>query len=216
LRLIPWGVESDIFKPIPYDSNLTREEFGISPKSKIILCPRGISKVYNIDIVLEAFRQLIHINRDLILILLHYNVDKDYLLELEGIIHRYHIDNNILWLPTQDSHKSMARLYRLADIMISIPSSEGYGFSVYEAIACDCPTIISDLQLFDGKLEHKINTIKVPIRDIHSTREALNILLNNPKLRNQIRSKARELINEESVKRRINLTQQLYEDVIHL
>ena len=52
LNLIPWGVETDIFKPVPDDRLATRRRFGIDSDAKIILSPRGISNLYNIDVLI--------------------------------------------------------------------------------------------------------------------------------------------------------------------
>lgn len=215
IRLIPWGVERDIFKPSPNDRVITRRELGISPKSKILLSPRGISQIYNIGIILEAFRELLSENQNLILILLKYNVDEDYLSELTDKIEQYQIDKFVRWIPAQKSHESMARLYRLADVTISIPSSEGYGLSVYEAISCGCATVITDLPVFEDELEDTTHTLKVPVGDPYATYNAIQNLLKNSQLKNSIQENSQTLINIEGIGTRFKLISQLYMDFVN-
>jgi glycosyltransferase involved in cell wall biosynthesis len=210
LHMIPWGIETGVFRPTPDDRLLTRGQLGIDQDAKVVFCPRAIAPLYNLDIVLEAFNAAQSQIREARLLLLHYNVDPRYREALERKISAYGLDDTVLWLPTQRAAPDMARLYRASDIVVSIPSSEGYGLTVYEAMAAGCPTLISDLPIFSEELIHGLHTMKVAVRDRAQTSKTLLDLLANPELRQELRQNALGLCTWKNVQRRIELIDSLY------
>ena len=214
LHLIPWGVETSIFKPTPDDRFATRKRLGLPLNAKIIFSPRGINRIYNLDVLIEAVSSIITQAPDLQLVLLEYNVDATYLAQLKQKILSYNLKSFVYWLPAVRTHAEMAQLYRMADVTVSIPMSEGYGFTVYEAIASGCPTIISDLPVFEGGLENGIHTIKVPVQDTDSTSQALLNLLTSDTLHFSLRRNALEICKTKSATTRIEQTKILYQTVM--
>ena len=108
----------------------------------------------------------------------------------------------------------MARLYRMADGVISVPSSEGYGFTVFEALACGCPTIISDLPIFASELIKGVHTLKVPVRDAAALANAVQNLLTDARLRHELRANGQLLTRNMSTQQRVQQTLDLYQALI--
>ena len=213
LHLIPWGVETDIFSPSPQDQMATRLEFGIGQKEQVIFCPRGVRPVYNHDILIRAVAALPqHINRPTICFL-DFNSAADYKAELQQIIESNGVTSSVRWLPPQANAEAMARLYRMADAVVSIPSSEGYGFSVFEALACGAPTLITDLPIFQDDLEDEKHVLKTPVRDVSATANALQRLLTDHHLRERLHENGPAAVRAMSVSRRIRLTDALYSEL---
>ncbi|RME51259.1 MAG: glycosyltransferase family 1 protein [Caldilineae bacterium] len=213
LRLIPWGIETDVFTPTPDDRRATRRQFGLAEDVPVVLCPRGISPIYNVDIVLEAIHTLVSSGLNLQLVLLQFNVDATYRETLESMVVAYGLTPHVRWLPSRQTPSDMARLYRMADVMVSIPASEGYGFTVYEAMAAGCPTVISDLPLFREELEHGLHTLKVPVRNAPETAKALQTMLTNEPLRQKLRDNALRICRGKSTQNRIEQTSLLYAEL---
>ena len=214
LRLIPWGVETDIFRPIPNDRSATREQWGLDSNTSVVFCPRGIAAIYNIDIVLKAFKTVVAVVPEARLALLRFNVNAEYAAELEHIIGALGLKNKVHWLPPQETPSDMARMYRMSDVVISIPSTEGYGFSVYEAMATGCPTVITDLPVFDELIDGE-QTQKVPVRDVQQTEQALHKLLTDAALRQKLRKQAGAVGQDMSVESRIEQSGALYSELMH-
>jgi len=214
LHLIPWGIDTDIFRSMPDDRMATRIQLGIASNAKVVFCPRAVGRLYNLDILMEAIGAALASIGGLRLVLLRFNPDPDYLAELETMIAAYDLEEVVLWLPHQESASDMARLYRMADVVVSIPSSEGYGFTVYEAMAAGCPTVISDLPVFQEELVNGLHTIKVPVRDVAQTSCALASLLNNRDMRQELRRNALSVCEEKSVEIRIQQASALYAELV--
>ena len=55
------------------------------------------------------------------------------------------LEKNVIWLGFKN-YNEMAELYNASDIVISIPNSDSSPKSVYEAMFCKKPVIVSDLE----------------------------------------------------------------------
>lgn len=214
LRLIPWGVETHVYQPTPNDQRETRTRFGVDLAAPVILCPRGISAIYNHDILLDAVADIAEQIATVQVIFLHYNVNIDYhdallqQIEDRGLAERVH------WLPPQETGLEMARLYRIADIVVSIPSSDGYGFTVYEAMASGIPTIVSDLPLFQDELENDLHTLKVPVRNRVATVRTLLQLLTDNRTQRTLRENGLMVCKDKNVKNRAVRSFALYKKAL--
>jgi glycosyltransferase involved in cell wall biosynthesis len=213
LRYIPWGVETELFSPAPMDQMETRMFLGIDPDAKVILSPRGIASVYNQDVLLEAITDLTGRFPSLILLLLRYNADPEVTTRLEAMVAGLNLQQQVRWLPPQ-TPSEMARLYRMADVVVSIPSSDGYGFSVYEAMAAGCPTLISDVPVFADELIDGVHTLKVPVHNTMATRQRLAELLDDATLRQTLRQQAFDVIQDHSIAERVAKTEALYTELL--
>ena len=212
IRLIPWGTDIKIFNADTDDRLHTRQALKLPREAEVIFCPRGISRIYNIDIIISAIKKIIDQHPLLCLVLLRFNVDPKYMDEIQLLIQRENLNRHVHWLPFQGSLENMAHLYRMADIVISIPQSEGYGSSVYEALACGCPTIISDLPVFNNDLIHGIHTLKVPPGNINETSSALSRLILDKDFKNKVSQSSLEYIKNKSTQAFMVGFDQLYNE----
>jgi glycosyltransferase involved in cell wall biosynthesis len=210
IHLIPWGLEKNIFSSFPDDRIETREKLNIPIKTPVLFCPRRIVQICNIDIVVTSLMSMVENYPEIRLVLIKFRSDQKYLDFINQIIIKNRLERNIIWLPAQTSQYSMARLYRMADIVLSIPSSEGYGFSVYEAMACGTPTIISNLPIYEEEITDHIHSIKVSVRNEEETVQAISWLLEDKTLACRIALDANEVIKEKSISNRIKAVIELY------
>lgn len=214
LRLIPWGVETNIFKPDRTNRLETRRQFGLPEHAPVIFCPRGVHPVYNLDIIAAATHALLPRFPDLRLILLKYNPQAAYLKQIEEQIASTQMGANVIWLPAQESPEKMAHLYQCSDVVLSIPSSEGYGFTTYEAMACGTPTVISDLPVFESDLQDRVHTLKVPVRDTHRTAQAIETILTDKQLQQVLVENSLSKCAGLSVEHRITQVETLYQNIL--
>jgi glycosyltransferase involved in cell wall biosynthesis len=212
--LVPWGIETDIFRPTPNDRSMTRSMLGLDDGERVVFCSRKVSRLYNHDIVIEAVRAAMDQIPNLRLLFLRSSSDPEYMTKLEHLVAEYGMTRAVTWLPPQESASDMARLYRMSDLVISIPSSEGYGFTVYEAMASGCPTLISDLPVFEDELTHDVHTVKVPVCDVPQTSRALIHLLTDVSLGQQLSRNALSICQEKSVEQRVERITAMYRKLV--
>jgi glycosyltransferase involved in cell wall biosynthesis len=214
ISLIPWGIDTRTFSEYPDDKLLTRQKLGLEKDIKVVFCPRGISPIYNIDIAILALKNALDQHINIRLLLLQFNVDQFYFKDIQKLISNEGLQQYIYWLPAQNSEEDMARLYRTSDVFLSIPQSEGYGASVYEAMACGCPTLISDLPVFKEALAPGIHTLKVPPRDVKQTSSALSDLLMNENLQIKLKENGLRLARSRSTQELAATTELLYQELV--
>jgi glycosyltransferase involved in cell wall biosynthesis len=134
--------------------------------------------------------------------------------QIEQEIDAIGLHDHVSWLPAQNSFENMARLYRMADIVISIPASEGYGSTVYEALACGTPAIITDLPVFEDEIVDGVDAIKVPVGDVAQTKAAVARLLDDQELYRSIAANGLEVVREKRVSDRVEQVESLYKSII--
>jgi len=128
--LMRWGVDLERFAPA--DRAAAKRELGL-PDAPLVLSPRGGAPVYNPDVVLSAFE------------LLRERVpDAQLLLKSPGepaggnLPPGVHSAGGV-------PYERLPAYFQAADVCLSIPRSDSSPRSVWEAMACGCPCVLSDL-----------------------------------------------------------------------
>ena len=133
--LVNWGVDLATFAPVNGAQPAVRAELDLGP-GPVILSPRSLTPLYNTETILAAFALVTRAHPETQLVLKHMGIDHP---ALPGVADaRVHIVGHV-------PHERMARYYQAADVCVSIPSSDSSPRSVWEAMACGCPVVVSDL-----------------------------------------------------------------------
>jgi len=134
--LVNWGVDLERFAPANGTRPALRERLGLGP-GPVVLSPRSLTPVYNPGTILAAFERVAEAVPGAQLVLKHMRADARAL-ERFADDGRVHVVGHV-------PYERMAWYYQAADVCVSIPSSDSSPRSVWEAMACGCPVVISDL-----------------------------------------------------------------------
>lgn len=140
---IQFGVDTNKFRPKCPDLRY-KKRLGLDASDKVIFCPRGLTKLYNTDKLILAYALLVKENPHLKLVLIKFNADPVYLSNLLNLINELKISKNVILLESV-SPEEMAKLYQIADLMVSIPTSDSSPVSVLEAMATGSKIVLSNL-----------------------------------------------------------------------
>jgi glycosyltransferase involved in cell wall biosynthesis len=140
VEVVRWGLNLEQFAP--GDTAAARDALGIAHDGPLIVSVRGFKAIYNVDLQLKAFAQ-IRAHSPEARLLLKYPV-KRVPLSVRARIARLGVEDAVILLGDIVSER-MADVYRAADVVLSIPSSDSSPRSVWEALACGRPVIVSDL-----------------------------------------------------------------------
>jgi len=168
------GVDTSIF--FPRDNSIS-QEYGVKHNEVLIFSPRGITPIYNIDIIVDALYLLLS-NNYRVKCMFSYPFGNEYSDRIKRKIEEYGIENNVIWLGYL-SYREMADHYNAADIVISIPSSDSSPKSVYEAMFCKKPIIVTDLEWSYELLDDAICLKRVPVKDAEESYKALAHLIDD-------------------------------------
>jgi glycosyltransferase involved in cell wall biosynthesis len=136
------GVDLDRFRPAqPDEQAQARSALGLPP-GPMILSMRAGTELYNLDIVLEAFRIVRTRVREATLVLLRG--DAPAAPRVRALLDRLGQADGV-WDVGEVPHAGVARYLQAADAAVSIPGSDGSPQSVWEALAGGVPVVLSDL-----------------------------------------------------------------------
>jgi len=182
--LVNWGVDLEAFSPPKGGRRELRERLGLGD-GPIILSPRSLAPVYNIPVILAAFERLLERIPDAQLVLKHMAVTPR---ELGALPHpeRVHLVGHV-------PYERMADYYRAADVCVSIASSDSSPRSAWEALACGCPLVLSDLPWVHELIEPGRHAAVVPI-DAGAVAAAVERLLTDGEHATRMRAEGRALV----------------------
>lgn len=174
IQVIQWGVDTALFHP-GVDGSELRRRIGIG-ESRVIYSPRNIRSVYNVDVVLDAFKLILQSHPETLLIQKHYLCDSG---EIESYLKRAS-ERGVrerIRLVGDMPYKDLPALYSIADVLVSIPSSDATPMSVLEGMACGVLPVVSDVPSLREWIVNGENGYIVPIKDPVATAAAIGRVL---------------------------------------
>ncbi len=212
-KLIHFGIDLSFFRRRKVEHWRRKYKLKNAKKAKIIYCPRSIAPIYNTDILIDAFAKIAS-RENVKLLITTQNAQESFLIEIEKAVIKNNLVDKVIFLPSLQ-FKEIPNLYNLADVIVSLTSSDGCSVSFLEGLASEKKIIATKLpylkEWFTG---HNLWT--VPIRDVEATARALITALNFPaKKWRPIGRQNRQMITE---KAEINVNfeklDKLYQDLI--
>jgi len=181
IHMIPMGTDLSIFHPNVSADHL-RHQYNIQNSTRVILSARHISPLYNTDIIIKSIPPVLKKIKNIkyIIPVGTSGGNKDYLNKINKLI--YNLDlTEYVELPQFLEVEDMPAFHNLADIAISIPSSDSFPSFLHEAMACKAAPIISDLPAVTEFLINKKNSYVIPIRNVNALATATIELLSDQK-----------------------------------
>jgi glycosyltransferase involved in cell wall biosynthesis len=180
--LLNWGVDLATFAPPP-DRRAVRRGLGLAD-GPVVLSPRALNPLYNPAVIVDAFEAATRDLPDAQLLLKHIGTGPPDLGRPlpEGVRVVGHVP-----------YEQLPEYYRAADICVSIPNSDSSPRSVWEAMACGCACVISDLPWAHELIEDGTHALIVP-PEPDAVAHALRRLLTEPGLAERIGAQARLLV----------------------
>jgi glycosyltransferase involved in cell wall biosynthesis len=139
VKLVQFGVDPEQFSPAPPPQSL-RTEFGLEGR-RAVLSPRGLRPMYRHEVAVEAMAQL---PEDVVLLLVKWQAEPAYLARLEALVRERGLESRVRYVPAIP-HENMADFYRLADVVVSLPTTDAFPVTALEAMACGIPVVMGDI-----------------------------------------------------------------------
>ena len=184
--LLNWGIDLERFSPPRVDRAELRRGLGL-PAGRLIISPRSLADVYNPQTILDAFELIADDHPDVRLLLKHFGTNEP---DLSRRRHRGRI-HTVGYVP----YERMADYYRASDVCISIPTSDSSPRSVWEALGCGCPCVLSDLPWAHELIVDGRDALLVAI-DAVSVANATRRVLDNPHVGAGLAANGRALVVE--------------------
>lgn len=182
LHRITWGIELALFRP-NMDTAHLRQRWDIPLEALVFLDPRGGSALYNKHIILAAFAEYLKAGGPAaVLLVAEVTPDAAYMAGLRQRAEELAIGGSVRFVGRLP-HEQMPEAFALADVMISVPASDGLPQSLYEALACGAFPIVGDLPQYDGVVQDGVTGLRVPVGDASALARAMAMAASQPDLR---------------------------------
>jgi len=196
-QIVRFGADPSLFSLGPPDKEVLAK-YSLDPEGLYVLSPRSIRPVYNQMTLIKALPPVLERFPKLKVILKHhhvqnYNDSRGYETELRREGERLGIWEQIVRLD-HIPYSDMCHLYRLCRAAVSIPLEDGFPATIFEAMACGCPLIVSSDRSYERVVDHK-NAITIFPTDINALSIALLRLLGEPVFANDLRKEALKTVS---------------------
>ena len=191
IEVVHGGVELERFSPGPRPRYLL-ERLNLPDTARVILSPRLMRPLYNLDQIAGAAASVCAAVPDAYFIFAVLPAATDEALEarVRDIFARGSAHDRVRFVGAIP-HDEMADFYRLADVTVSIPSSDGTPMSVLESMACKTPVLVSRIPNYDSHyIEEEKTVMMVDPKDPEAVATALIILLQDRSLAQSLASEA--------------------------
>ena len=177
IQVIQGGLELEKF-PFKRGNDCLRRQLGLH-QEKVVLSTRMLGKVYNLDIVAKSIPLVLAEVPDVKFIFI-YRGQQEQEEELKRLIQELGVLDAVLLIGPVDNNR-IAEYYHLADVLVSVTSSEGMPGSLTEAMACGAVAVVSDLPFVKEWIRHNVNGLVVPVRNSNALAQAIVTLLRDPR-----------------------------------
>jgi glycosyltransferase involved in cell wall biosynthesis len=196
LMVLPRGVDLERYRP-GLDTTDLRGRLGIGDARPVVLSPRyqADEALYNLDVVIEAFAEIRRQFPNAVCVQLYDERREAARARLADIAASRQLGSSYRLVPAVDN-KTMPFYYNLADVVVSVPSTDGFPVTVLEASACGSPLVVSRLPYCDEWFVDGENGLLVPVRDALALADAVTRLCRDPELRARFAEAGRRLVSE--------------------
>jgi glycosyltransferase involved in cell wall biosynthesis len=161
VRQVIWGVDHAIFQPRGEARAAVRSSWGVPLAEPLAYSPRMLQPLYNQHVMVEALVHAPNVH----LAISTFREDLDYGAYVRARARDCGVAERVVFVPGR-AFREMAEAYCAADVILSMPSSDGFPQSVLEAMACGVPVVMSDLARYRERFEHRRSALFVSIEAV--------------------------------------------------
>jgi glycosyltransferase involved in cell wall biosynthesis len=189
--IIQNGVDSSIFYP---KANTLKQDFHVGVDEFLIFSPRAITPLYNIDIILDALFKLKESNHRF-KCMFSFSFGGEYYSKLKKKVTTLGLEDYVIWLGSV-KYEDMQLYYNASDLVISVPSSDSSPKSVYEAMFCGKPIIISNLEWSHELLDELECVCRVDVRNSDQLFDSIKRIIYDPIFAGKISKNSLQLVHK--------------------
>jgi glycosyltransferase involved in cell wall biosynthesis len=174
-RTVRWGVDAAVFRREAGAALRLRARLGLRPEDRVVLSPRILQPLYNVDLLLEAMTRILATVATAVLVVTEYQADDAYRSRLRALAERLDVAARVRFVG-QVAHADMPALYSLAEVAVSVPSADGLPQSLFEALACETPVVLGRLGAYEEIVRDGREALLVPLEPDAIAAAVLRIL----------------------------------------
>ncbi len=167
-------------------------ESNTNPNKIAAIVTRSLQTVYRHNCILKAFAILNEKGIDFSLTIVG---DGIRLSNLQNLAKELAIEDKVIFTG-RIANTALPKLLQQSNIYISMPVTEGLSASLFEAMACQCYPLVSDIPGNQSWIKHRENGQLVPIDDSEKLADELQWAHENTSIRNKAIAENRKYVVE--------------------
>ena len=173
-EVVQFGVDTERFSPAPRNEELLARIGLATPR--VVFSPRILMPWNRHEDVIRAVATM---PPDVGLLFSALHADPEERRRLEALVDELGLRARTRFLE-EIPHDQMADHLRLADVIVSVPETDGTPVTILEALACEVPVVASDVPSVTEWLADVSPELLVPIADQPATTAAIRRVLDMP------------------------------------
>jgi glycosyltransferase involved in cell wall biosynthesis len=141
--VIHFGVDTERFRPDAARARL-RDELGLGGGGPVIVSPRALRSHYSIETIIRSTAILRPAFPNVRLLVKDYLADPDYRASMDALVRALGLKSNVT-IVGPIPYADMAKLYNVADVVVSLARTDSSPLSMLEAMACGVPIVATDI-----------------------------------------------------------------------
>ena len=166
-----WGIDFGLFHP-NIDVSELKKKLGIE-SSPVILSARQFAPIYNIDVLVKSIPLICEKLPNAKFVFCGSGYGES---DLKRLVRELRIEKSVRFVGYR-LYSEMPRFFNLADVVVSVTSSDGTPSSLLEAMACGAVPVVSDIPPYHEWIIDERNGLIVPVRDEKALSKAILKLL---------------------------------------
>jgi glycosyltransferase involved in cell wall biosynthesis len=198
VELIPIGTDTALFYP-DLDTTELREKLQLPEDSFVVLSPRQMTPHYNQITIIESIPRVLEEVPNAIFIMKDTFCNtperQEYVRSLKELAQSLNVNHAIRWVE-EVTMQELPLYYGVADVVVSVPSTDGMPVTIFEAMACQKPLIVGDLSSYNEVIIHGQTGLRVPIRNSQVLARAIIKIHKNPSLAKRMVEESQVILHQ--------------------
>lgn len=216
LAVVHGGIDTTRFCPGPRPTYLLKR-WAIPSTAKVIFSPRLMRPLYNLDHLAKAAAVIGAAREDIYFVFAYPPEisDTEYEAKVKKIIASSAVAERVRFVGAIP-HAEMPDYYRLADVTVSVPSTDGTPMSVLESMACGTPVVVSAIPDYDPEyIELGATVLATKAEDSEAIAAALLRIIGDDNLAQILKAEARSrVIASGSFETQMSRMNDLYQSLV--
>jgi glycosyltransferase involved in cell wall biosynthesis len=146
-RTVRWGVDLRVFRKDPTAARAWRQRLGLAPGAAVVLSSRSLARLYQVDLIVEAMPRILERAPDAMLLVSEYQSEPLYAAQVRARVSALGLAERVRFVGPI-GHADMPGLLSLADVVVSVPSSDGLPQTLLESLAAEAPIVMGRLPVY--------------------------------------------------------------------
>jgi len=210
VKLVIHGVDLILFHPIENKEEL-KEALGIPQSHQVVISTRGLEPIYDVETLIKAAPPILDDCPNTYFLIVG---DGTLRQKLKELAHNLGVTENVRFVglvPNEEIPKFLG----VSDIYVSTSLSDTTSVSLLEAMACELPVVVTDLEGNREWIKNGKNGFLFQTRDFKALAERILFLLRNENVRGKFGVVNRRITEKEGdYEKEMSKMEKLYEELV--